>query len=188
MQEPLGAALAILAEASDARPYRLHPDRPLEGWAIQSGHQVWLWASGLRPLQPETAGEMVTYAVWGATPGGATLFLGSAGTGAGGLLQVTVPLPEAAPLAALLVTAQRAQTHLPAAVVLAGRLYPAARPGADGAFVPAVPGPPGEPAPQPAPGLSPEEVPAPTGEPVPEPTRDVAPEPTEEPVPKPIRG
>ncbi|MCG0239202.1 MAG: hypothetical protein L6E13_08260 [Firmicutes bacterium] len=176
MQEPLGAALAILAEASDARPYRLHPDRPLEGWAIQSGHQVWLWASGLRPLQPDTAGEVVTYAVWGATPGGATYFLGSAGTGAGGLIQVTVPLPEAAPLAALLVTAQRAQTHLPAAVVLAGRLYPAARPGAASAFAPAGPAPTGAQAPEPGPDLPPE----PTVEPAPEPTVGLAPEPTRE--------
>ncbi len=124
MPEDLTApVVAVLAEDQvGARPYRLDPLRPAGGWAILSGQQVWIWAGGLRPLQPAGYTDPYTYEVWAAGRDGQTTSLGATGPAPGGLALATFHLPDPAQVAAVLVTAQPRGHQRPSAVVLTGCL------------------------------------------------------------------
>lgn len=121
--EQTAPAVAVLAEdPAGARPYRLDQLRPAAGWAIRSGRQLWLWAAGLRPLQPGSQTDPYTYEVWVAAIGGETTSLGAVGPAPGGLALATFRLPEQVEPAAVLVTAQPRGNQRPTAVVLTARL------------------------------------------------------------------
>ncbi|BDG59438.1 hypothetical protein [Caldinitratiruptor microaerophilus] len=152
-------ALAPLVEEAGAQPFRIDPEVPARGWAILSGDQVWLWAVGLKPLQPRSPDAPYTYEAWVAAREGHATPLGAVGPAPGGTVMATFQTEDPGP-AAVLLTVRTRQEERPIAVVLTGRLLAEPARTAEGA--PAPPGDHGGAAAAPdEPGESPEPAAAP---------------------------
>lgn len=173
--------ISLAEDATGARHFRLDQLRATSGWAILAGRQLWIWATGLRPLQAATPMDPYTYEVWMAAASGDTTSLGAVGPAPGGIALGTFHLPDGACPAAVLVTAQARGNVHPSAVVLAGRLpAPATAPAAAPALPPAStpPGPAPAATPTPAAAAPAPEAPAPVppeGDPFPAPEDAVSP-------------
>lgn len=116
-------AVAVLAEESGAAAFRLDGTRPVTGWGVLSGAQIWIWAMGLRTLQPGAAEDPFTYEAWVADRAGMLRSLGALGPAPGGVALATFRLDgDPAAAAGLVVTAQARGATRPTAVLLTGRV------------------------------------------------------------------